>query len=185
MRPYGYLIAVIISFLVGGCSAYTNQPNTVHLPTSNQDIDVVLHRSDVRFLDCATLVVIQTYNKEGLIDSKEARGRALHCEVIQAGIEAGGRVGAGAVLRPSRTTNNNQNSNSQAQGQGQFQGQGQTQKQTANGGQGGQGGNGGQGGQGGQGGNGGGPGGDGGHGNNGFGNGGGDGSNGGFQDGNR
>lgn len=156
-----------ILLFISGCSAYSTKPTTIHLNTSNQDIDVVLHRSDVRFLDCSTLAVIQTYNRDGLIDSKEARGEALHCKVIQAGIEAGGRVGAASVFRPSHTTISNSN------GQSQTQGQGQEQSQTANGGQGGQGGNGGSGGGGGSGSGNGGNGG----GNNGGGNGSGDGTN--------
>ena len=187
------LIAIgLLLLMMAGCSAYS-ESHSVVLPTSNMKIDVVLHRSDVRFLDCGTLTVIQTYNGDAkLIDSKEARGSALHCGVLEAGIQAGGMVGAAAVLRPARTKINN--SNEQSQGQGQAQGQLQGQKQgtynaitntnsntnsnanansntnIANGGAGGQGGQGGQGGAGGQGGQ-------SGQGNNGGGNGSGDGTN--------
>lgn len=165
-----------------GCAEYTSQPTSFILPTSNKAIDTVLHRSDVRFLDCSTLTVIQTYDTGGkLVDAQAARGQALHCGVFQAVIEAGGRVGAAAVVRPAITRINNAVSNAvsntnqqgqqqqqgQTQGQQQGQQQGQGQEQNAYGGQGGQGGHGGEGGHGGQ----------GGHGNNGGGNGDGDGSN--------
>jgi len=96
---------IILSVLLAGCSAYTAKPTTTVLPTSNRSIDVVLHRSDVRVLDCATLAVIQTYDTTGkMIDSQQARGQALHCAVIPALIEAGGRVGAAAATRPAITT---------------------------------------------------------------------------------
>ena len=121
-----------------GCAEYTSKPQSFLLPTSNRSIDTVLHRSDVRFLDCGTLAVIQTFDTSGkLIDAQAARGTALHCGVIQAGIEAGGRVGAAAVVRPAITrinnavssavSNTNQQQQGQGQGQGQQQGQGQSQ----------------------------------------------------------
>lgn len=150
-------IAVIVTAaaLIAGCSSYSEklgERGTYLLPTSNKSIDVVLHRSDIRFLDCGTLTVIQTYNDIGaLIDAKEARGQALHCNVIQSAIEAGGRVGAAAMTQPARTTLRNTLSNAQVQVQGQGQQQGQYQE--AQGGAGGNGGDGGQGGQGGNGGN--------------------------------
>lgn len=114
--------------LLVGCSAYSSKPTTTVLPTSNRSIDVVLHRSDVRFTDCGTLTVLQTYSAVGeLIDAKEARGQALHCAVLPALIDAGGRVGAASVVRPAITKISN--SVNQAQGQGQAQGQIQGQGQ--------------------------------------------------------
>lgn len=99
------LVAVL---LLAGCAEYSSKPSTFTLPTSNRSIDVVLHRSDVRFLDCGTLTVIQTYDASAkLIDAQAARGQALHCGVIQSTIEAGGRVGAAAVVRPATTRVNN------------------------------------------------------------------------------
>ena len=167
-------VLVILALLSAGCAGYTAKPESFLLPTSNTAIDVVLHRSDVRFLDCGTLAVIQTFDAVGkLIDAQAARGSALHCGVLNAAIEAGGRVGAAAVVRPAITKINNavssavnnavSNTNqqgqtqgqSQGQTQGQTQGQGQSQTQSSAGGAGGQGGTGigGSGGQGGQGGN--------------------------------
>ena len=157
--------AVSIAALLAGCGGYTAKPESFILPTSHTSIDVVLHRSDVRLMDCATLAVIQTYDSTArLIDSKEARGTALHCTVLPALIEAGGRVGAASVVRPARTTISNAVSStagaaaSQVQGQGQVQGQKQGQLQgqsstnvnvnSATGGAGGEGGQGGQGGHG-------------------------------------
>lgn len=175
--------SLTLASLLTGCSASTGVVGTTVLPTSNKSIDVVLHRSDVKFLDCATLVVIQTYSNGGdLIDSAKAQGRALHCEVIQAGIQAAGTTGAGALvghgLSKSGSVTNIKNSNTQQQGQGQLQWQNgsvvSTNNNTANGGAGGAGGAGGNGGNGG---NGGGAGGAGGQGNNGGGNGTGDGTN--------
>lgn len=126
-------IAVIPAVLIAGCAQYSNQPTSFTLPTSNKSIDIVLHRSDVRFSDCGTLTVLQTYDASAkLIDSKEARGQAFHCTLIPALIEAGGRVGAGAVTGAARTTINNLNQ--QAQGQLQGQSQGQSQEQRARGG---------------------------------------------------
>ena len=125
-----------------GCAEYTSKPQSFLLPTSNRSIDTVLHRSDVRFLDCSTLAVIQTFDTSGkLIDAQAARGTALHCSVIQAGIEAGGRVGAAAVVRPAITRINNtvssavSNTNQQQQGQGQNQQQGQSGEGEIQGGQ--------------------------------------------------
>jgi hypothetical protein len=106
---------VMITMLLAGCSEYTSKPTSFTLPTSNKNIDVVLHRSDVRFADCGTLTVIQTYDGTAkLIDAQGARGTALHCNVIQAGIEAGGRIGAAAVFRPSTTKVNNSVSSTQS-----------------------------------------------------------------------
>lgn len=140
----GMLCSSVVGMLLAGCSASSKNVGTVTLPTSQRAIDVVQHRSDVQFADCGTLVVLQTYNAAGqLIDSKEARGRALHCEVIDASIEAGGRVGAAAVVGRAVTKITNSNLNSQSQSQGQI----------AQGGAGGAGGQGGQGGEGGHGGN--------------------------------
>ena len=91
-------ISAVLLLVGSGCAEYTSKPQSFVLPTSNRSIDTVLHRSDVRFLDCGTLAVIQTFDVEGrLIDAQAARGTALHCGVIQATIEAGGRVGAAAV----------------------------------------------------------------------------------------
>ena len=118
--------------LLSGCSAYNTEPKSIVLPSSNKSIDIVQHRSDVRFTDCGTLTVLQTYNADGrLIDSKEARGQALHCAVLPAIIDAGGRVGAASVAaRAAGTTIRNVNQ----QAQGQLQGQIQSQQQTATGG---------------------------------------------------
>lgn len=117
MKKLGLIVTLALAMVLGGCSAYSEQHSLV-LQTSNRSIDVVLHRSDVRFTDCGTLTVIQTYDAAGaLIDSKDARGVALHCEVIQAGIQAGGMVGAAAVLRPSKTDIDNSNEQSQGQAQ--------------------------------------------------------------------
>jgi len=185
MRLTNRVAAVSVASLLAGCSAYSSKPTTTILPTSNRSIDVVLHRGDVRLMDCATLAVLQTYSADGrLIDSKEARGSALHCTVIPALIDAGGRVGAAAAARPAVTTIKNAvssavtNSNSQSQSQLQWQNGSvvstntntNTNTNTAAGGAGGTGGTGGNGGQGGNGGN-------GGHGNNGNGNGTDDGTN--------
>ena len=117
-------ISAMLLLVSAGCAEYTSKPQSLVLPTSNRSIDTVLHRSDVRFLDCGTLAVIQTFDVEGrLIDAQAARGTALHCGVIQATIEAGGRVGAAAVVRPAITRVNNMlsNSNQQSQAQGQSQ----------------------------------------------------------------
>ena len=187
--------AVALSVL-SACGSYTTKPESFVLPTSNKHIDVVLHRSDVRFMDCSTLTVIQTYDADAkLIDAAQARGSAFHCVVIPSLIEAGGRVGAAAVTEAARTTIKNTVSNAgnnvanaaagasaassssassnqtqgQSQGQSQLQGQGQSQSQAAQGGSGGAGGNGAVGDAGGGRGNK--P-----HGNNGYGNNGGDGS---------
>lgn len=111
---------LMIATLFVGCSEYTLKPTSFTLPTSNRHIDVVLHRSDIRFADCGTLTVIQTYDGDAkLIDAQSSRGVALHCNVIQAGIEAGGRIGAAAVFRPSSTKVNNSVNNSQSQTQTQ------------------------------------------------------------------
>jgi len=151
--------------LIAGCSAYSSTPTTTVLPSSNRSIDIVLHRGDVRMMDCSTLAVLQTYNSGGqLIDSKEARGTALHCTLLPALIDAGGRVGAAAIVKPAITTIRNAVSNVNTQQQGQLQWQKgtvvgvntNTNTNNANGGAGGNGGNGGNGGAGGQGNNGGG-----------------------------
>ena len=90
---------IALPLLLAGCSASSDLVGSVVLPTSNKTIDVVQHRSSVKFLDCGTLVVLQTYSAEGaLIDSKEARGNALHCDAITAGIQAGGMVGALSLI---------------------------------------------------------------------------------------
>lgn len=116
------VVTVMSTTLLAGCSEYTSKPISFTLPTSNKSIDVVLHRSDVRFADCGTLTVIQTYDGDAkLIDAQSGRGVALHCNAIQAGIEAGGRIGAGAVLRPALTKVNNAVNNSQGQTQTQSQ----------------------------------------------------------------
>jgi len=149
--------------LLAGCSSYSTKPVTTVLPSSNRSIDIVLHRGDVRVMDCATLAVLQTYNSEGgLIDSKEARGTALHCTVIPALIDAGGRVGAAAMVRPAITTIRNAvsatagaNAGASATGGNATGGAGGNANATATGGNGGEGGTGGTGGQGGNGGNGG------------------------------
>lgn len=91
-----------LTSLLAGCSAYTDKPTSFTLPTSNKAIDVVLHRSDVRFSDCGTLVVIQTYDEGAkMIDSQQARGNAFHCAIIPSMIEAGGRVGAAVATNPA------------------------------------------------------------------------------------
>lgn len=126
----GFITIVWMSLTIMGCSTYSEKPQTTVLPTSNRAIDVVLHRSDIRFMDCGTVTVIQTFDSVGrLVDSKSAQGRALHCEVIGAGIQAGGMIGAAAVLRPSRTNIDNNNEQNQGQNQGQTQHQGQVQGQ--------------------------------------------------------
>jgi hypothetical protein len=117
--------SLLVALAVSGCSAASKNVETVVLPTSHQSIDVVQHRSDVKFADCSTLTVLQTYNGSGqLIDSKEARGSALHCVVIPALIEAGGDVGAGYVGRAVNVLSN-------AQSQGQSQGQAQRQRSSS------------------------------------------------------
>ncbi len=122
MRIIISLIAAL--FLVVGCAAQTSNVNTLVLPTSNKKIDVVQHRSSVEVGDCGTLTVLQTYSEAGaLIDSKEARGQALHCDLLTAGIIAGGNVGAAAVLRAPRTNIENSNEQSQVQVQAQQQSQ--------------------------------------------------------------
>jgi len=158
VRRKTFLSAVALMFFVTGCAATSQNVKTVVLPTSNKSIDVVQHRSDVKFLDCGTLVVLQTYDSAGkLIDSKDAHGAALHCGALNAAIAAGGRVGAAAAAQAARSTTSNVLS------QGQVQGQAAVSVSEANA-QGGAGGNGGAGGAGG-------------HGNNGGGNGSGDGTN--------
>jgi hypothetical protein len=117
--------------LISGCAASTGIVGTTILPTSNKSIDVVIHRSDVRFMDCSTLAVIQTYGEQGkLIDAKSAQGRALHCGLLEAGIQAGGTVGAGYLvgkgLSEGGTTIKNNNEQGQVQGQYQQQGQSST-----------------------------------------------------------
>jgi hypothetical protein len=98
--------------VLSACSSYSTKPESFVLPTSNKKIDTVLHRSDVRFMDCGTLSVLQTYDAEGkLIDAAQARGSAFHCVVVPSLIEAGGRVGAAAVTEAARTTVNNAVSN--------------------------------------------------------------------------
>lgn len=122
MRLTNRVAMLSAAALIAGCASYTdrlNEKGTYTLPTSNTNIDVVLHRSDVRLMDCGTLTVIQTYSSVGqLIDSKEARGSALHCTVIPALIDAGSSVGSAYVGRTRMSV-----SNSQAQGQAQEQGQ--------------------------------------------------------------
>lgn len=173
------LAATTAAALLASCSEYSTKPYSFVLPSSNKNIDIVQHRSDVRFSDCGTLTVLQTYNGEGqLIDAKEARGQALHCTLLPALIDAGGRVGAGAVVRPARTTI----SNAVNAAAGASATSGSNASATATGGNatatGGAGGAGGAGGNGGNGGQGGGNNGDtGSHGNNGGGNGDGDGTN--------
>jgi hypothetical protein len=122
LRIIGLLVAM---FTLEACSAYNTEPKSIVLPTSNKSIDLVQHRSDVRLSDCGTLTVLQTYDNSGkLIDSKEARGSALHCVVIPALIEAGGDVGAGYVGRAVNVLSN-------AQSQGQSQGQAQRQRSSS------------------------------------------------------
>ena len=120
---------VLLCFIVvSGCSASTTNIGSLVLPTSNRTIDVVQHRSDSK--ECAVGWVIQTYDTTGqLVDSKHGAGNALHCQLLGAALEAGGRVGAGAVVKAARTTISNVNGQSQGQGQGQNQGQGQEQGQ--------------------------------------------------------
>ena len=154
-----YIPILSVAALLSGCAASTKSVGSVVLPTSNKTIDVVQHRSDSN--ECAVGFVLQTYNASGeLIDSKSGYGNALHCQVIGAGIQAGGMIGAASMIRPSSTKINNSNS----QAQGQSQSQQSTNTNTAQGGEGGKGGKGG---------------------NNGFGNGGGDGSPNGHEDGDR
>ena len=164
MRLTQRVSVLTAAMLLAGCSSYSTKPVTTVLPSSNRSIDIVLHRGDVRVMDCATLAVLQTYNSEGgLIDSKEARGTALHCTVIPALIDAGGRVGAAAMVRPAITTIRNAvsatagaNAGASATGGNATGGAGGNAIATGgNGGEGGTGGTGGQGGQGGEGGNGG------------------------------
>lgn len=185
MRLTQRVSVLTAAMLLAGCSSYSTKPVTTVLPSSNRSIDIVLHRGDVRVMDCATLAVLQTYNSEGgLIDSKEARGTALHCTVIPALIDAGGRVGAAAMVRPAITTIRNAvsatagaNAGATATGGNATGGAGGN--ATATGGNGGNGGDGGTGGQGGEGAN---YGENGGSGNNGGGNGDNDGTNNGSDD---
>lgn len=143
MRLTNRVAVLSVAALIAGCSAYNTEPKSIVLPTSNKSIDLIQHRSDVRLMDCGTLVVLQTYDATGrMIDSKDARGNAFHCAVVPALIEAGGRVGGAYVGRSPISISN-------SQAQGQQQGQIQLQHQTAAGGAGGAGGQGGQGGQGG------------------------------------
>lgn len=144
MRRRVWLTAALF---LGGCAAQSSTVDTLVLKSSGLPIDIVQHRSSVEFADCGTLVVLQTFSKSGqLIDSKEARGTALHCSVIPAAIDAGGRVGGayvGATNAKAVVTNiGNSVSNSikQAQSQGQLQGQQQFQKNSGGGGHGGNGG---------------------------------------------
>jgi hypothetical protein len=123
---------VSAALLISGCAASTGVIGTTILPTSNKSIDVVLHRSDIKFLDCATLTVIQTYSSDGeMIDSAKAQGRALHCDVVQAGIQAAGVVGAGALVGKGLSDSGTSIKNNNSQGQGQYQGQGQIQGQSS------------------------------------------------------
>ena len=130
MRLTKRVAVLSVSALLAGCSAYNTEPKSILLPTSNRNIDLVQHRSDVRLMDCGTLVVLQTYSSTGtLIDSKEARGNAFHCAVVPALIEAGGRVGgayvgrSGVSVRQSQAqaqnnTNTNTNTNTPIEGAG-------------------------------------------------------------------
>lgn len=169
-------LSISLLALLTGCASYSGV-SSVTLPSSHVNIDVVMHRSDVRFSDCGTLTVLQTYTAEAkLIDSKEARGQALHCTLLPALIDAGGRVGAGAVVRPARTTISNAVNAAAASSAGASATGGSATATGVGGsgigiGVGGAGGNGGAGGEGGQGGS------NGEHGNNGNGNGDGDGTN--------
>lgn len=126
----------LIGLQVASCSSSTTNVGSLVLPTSNKTIDVVQHRSDSK--ECAVGWVLQTYDaRGGLIDSKSGGGNALHCQIFQAGIQAGGMVGAAAVLRPSRTNVDNSNDSSNVSGsaasavaqQNQHQRQGQGQNQ--------------------------------------------------------
>lgn len=132
------LLVIGLLFLVG-CSSSTTNVGSLVLPTSNRTIDVVQHRSDSH--ECVVGVVIQTYSSEGqLIDSKSAHGTALHCRIIETGIEAGSRVGSAAIIargmvnaakatKPDTIDITNVNAQAQGQGQGQLQGQLQGQSQ--------------------------------------------------------
>ena len=123
-----------VTALLAGCSQYNTEPKSIVLPTSNRSIDLIQHRSDVRLMDCGTLVVLQTYDATGrMIDSKDARGNAFHCAVVPALIEAGGRVGgayvgrSGVSVRQSQAqgqNSNNTNTNTNTGGTGSTGGEG-------------------------------------------------------------
>jgi hypothetical protein len=110
------LAALIVGMMMAGCAASTKNVGTLVLPTSNKSIDVVQHRTDSH--ECAVGGVIQTFDATGiLIDSQRFENNAFHCQMLNAGIQAGGMVGAASVLRPSITRNHNENEQQQAQGQ--------------------------------------------------------------------
>lgn len=147
MKLSMWMGGLMLLVAVAGCSASTTNVGSLVLPTSNKTIDVVQHRSDSK--ECAVGWVIQTYDASGaLVDAKSGQGNALHCQLLNATIEAGGRVGAGAVQGAASTVIRNVNQ----QAQGQLQGQSQTSvnvnsntntnTNTAQGGAGGQGGHG-------------------------------------------
>ena len=74
------VVIVMITMLLAGCAEYTSTPTSFTLPTSNKNIDVVLHRSDVRFTDCGTLTVIQTYDGDAkLIDATNTASGSRPC----------------------------------------------------------------------------------------------------------
>lgn len=142
MRLTNRVAVLSAAILLAGCSASTTVVGSLVLPTSNKTIDVVQHRSDSH--ECVVGVVIQTYSAEGtLIDSKSAHGNALHCRIIETGIEAGSRIGSAAIIargmvnaakaeRPDTIDINNLNAQQQGQLQGQHQGQLQGQGQNQN-----------------------------------------------------
>ena len=90
--------SAVTAFALTGCVAYS-EVETVTLPLSGKKIDVARHRSDVRFADCGTLNVIQTWDADGkLVDSKEARGGALHCDLAIEALRAGGYIGGAEII---------------------------------------------------------------------------------------
>jgi len=90
--------SAVAAFALAGCAAYS-EVETVTLPLSGKKIDVARHRSDVRFADCGTLNVIQTWDADGkLVDSKEGRGGALHCDLAIEALRAGGYIGGAEII---------------------------------------------------------------------------------------
>jgi len=91
------IITVLVAGLaLQGCYAYSTI-NEVTL-SNGMKIDVVRHRSDVRFADCGTMNVTQTWLDGKLIDSKDARGNALHCDLTVEAFRAGGTLGGAALI---------------------------------------------------------------------------------------
>ena len=95
-KPHSLIL--VFMFALSACTASTQNIGTLVLPTSNKKIDVVQHRSSTKD-GCAELVVIQTYQFDGvLLDSQSGRATALPCALIGAAIEAGAYAGSAAII---------------------------------------------------------------------------------------